>query len=311
VLCFSIAFHHLPDARGIGRARVWGTVGWMCMLWLVGTFMASLGGVSAQLAHTHTSFYFSAAIALAGSTYALTLPHTPPSPKASSAFVFVEALGLLRNRSYLALVAGATLSAACLQFHFMSWPLFSTDAKAGLGLDLANASRFATVSQLPELLLFPALGLLIHRFGLRALLIVGLMAWPLRFALHALGRPVGLVVAGQALHGVSVVCGTVVSQIAIDRVAPRGARASSQALLTTATAGAGNLLGQLLCGASLAAGSLPGGGYAWPAIFAVPLALGLLAAGVVASAFHPEPNTAPLSPIPIDDEPPSVRPTVV
>jgi hypothetical protein len=141
--------------------------------------------------------------------------------------------------------------------------------------------------------------------------IIGLSAWPVRFMLHALGRPVALVIAAQALHGVSVVCGTVVAQIAVDRVAPRGARASSQALLTTATAGAGNLLGQLLCGATLSAAALVGGGYAWPAIFAVPLTLGALATLLVVSGFHPERAPEPVDAVIVEGEPPSARPSVV
>lgn len=287
VLSFSIAFHHLHDARSIGKTRVWGTVSWILALFATSAYMDQFPEVSQQLAHTRSIFYFAAAVSATGALYALTLPRTPPSRVRTSAFAFLDALSLLRGTSYRALVLAAALASACLQFHFMLWPLFYTDAKTGLGLDVASASRLSSIAQYLELLLFPALGSLIRRWGLRRVYLVGLVAWPLRFLAYAAGHPSWLVLGTQALHSVNVVCGSMVAQVAIDRVAPPGARASSQALLVTASGGVGNLLGQLLCGAVLGASALPTGGYAWPLIFCVPLALGTLATLIVFVWFRP------------------------
>lgn len=296
VLSFSIAFHHLHDSRGIGRIRVWGTVSWIVALWTTSAYLQRFGGGAEQLAHTRSMFYFAALVSFIGALYALTLPHTPPAESSRKVFAFVDAVTLLRDRSYRALVISAALASACLQFHFMLWPLFYTDEKTGLGFTLASASRWSSLSQLLELLLFPSLALLIRRYGLRSVFIIGTLAWPLRFAAYALGKPAALVIGVQALHGVNVVCGSIVAQVAIDRVAPRGARASSQALLVAATAGAGNLVGQLTCGAALGAALLPGGGTAWPSIFVLPLALGALATLLVYRGFHPQHSPDPVPP---------------
>ncbi|HET9931331.1 MAG TPA: MFS transporter [Polyangiaceae bacterium] len=276
VLSFTVAFHHLHDSRSIGKSRVFGTVSWISALWATSAYMHHLGGVEQQLAHTRVMFVFAAAVSALGAVYALTLPHTPPA-KAQGAFAFVEALSLLSNRSFRALIAASALAAACLQFHFMLWPLFYTDKVTGLGMDLSRASSLSSIAQLLELGLFPALGLLIRRFGIRRVLLVGLLAWPIRFAAYAAGKPAFFVVGIQILHGVNVVCAAMVSQIAVDRVAPRHARASSHALLFVATLGAGNLLGQLTCGALLGACTLGADGHDWPTIFSLPLALGALA----------------------------------
>jgi MFS family permease len=285
MLAFAIAFHHLERSDTIGRTRVFGTVSWIAMLWLTGAYMQSQGDLAAQLGSTRALFYFGAGVSLLSALYALTLPHTPPAPPAR-AFAFVQALGLLRSRSFRALVLASVLASMCMQFHFMLWPLFFTDPRGGLGLDVATASRASSVAQLLELGLFPALGFLITRFGIRGVLIAGLAAWPARFAAYALGGPAEFVIGAQALHGVNVVCGFITAQIAVDRVAPAGARASSQALLIAATSGAGNLLGQLACGAALAAFSGPSG-VGWPSIFALPLGLGLLATVILLIAFRP------------------------
>lgn len=288
VLSFTLAFHHLRDSRSIGKTRVWGTVSWICVLWATSAYMQRFTGIREQLSHTRSIFLFAAWLSLLEATYALSLPHTPPARGGGRAFVFLDALGLLRLRSYRGLVLGAALASACLQFHFMLWPLFYTDKVTGLGLDLSRAGWFSSLAQVLELGLFPALGLLIRRFGVRAILLVGIVAWPIRFAAYALGQPWGFVVGMQMLHGVNVVCFTMVTQIAVDRVAPPGARASSQALLATATSGFGNLFGQLSCGVVLGAFSLGSLGYAWRYIFALPLAIGLSATFIIWAGFRPE-----------------------
>jgi MFS family permease len=288
VLCFTVAFRHAGDARGIGRTRVWGTVSWILTLWAIGSYMDRFESLRDQLVHTRNLFEFGAILSAAAALYAATLPATPPlRTPGMRAFAFVSALGMLRDPSFRALILAAVLGAACLQFHFILWPLFFTDARTGLGLDVSSASRASSVAQMLELMLFPAFGLLIRRWGLRNVLLAGVAAWPVRFLAYAVGQPVALVVGVQALHGVNVVCGTVAAQVAVDRVAPRDARASSQALLVTATSGGGNLLGQLLSGAALAVLALPNGGHRWPLIFLIPLVLGLLATWVVAAGFRP------------------------
>ncbi|MGC4094839.1 MAG: MFS transporter [Polyangiaceae bacterium] len=293
VLSFTVAFHHLRDSRSIGKSRVWGTVSWIFVLWATSLYLHRFGDVNQQLQHTRSMFVFAAVLSALGALYALTLPHTPPAQKRTRAFAFVEALSLLANKNFRALILAAALGSACLQFHFMLWPLFYTDAKTGLGMDLSRAGSLSSVAQLLELILFPALGLLIRRFGLRNVLLVGLLAWPIRFAAYALGKPAAFVVGIQLLHGVNVVCATMVTQIAVDRVAPRDARASSQALLFLATSGAGNLLGQLSCGALLGAYSHGSAGSDWPAIFSLPLALGALSTLLVFFGFRNDEASEP------------------
>jgi hypothetical protein len=219
--------------------------------------------------------------------YALTLPHTPPAEQRTRVFAPARALGLLRDPSLRALLMGAALSATCMQFHFILWPLFFTDQQTGLGFDVSDASIASSVAQGLEVLLFPLLGWLLRRFGLRWVLLAGTAAWPLRYFVYVLGDPAWLVVSVQLLHGINVVCGVVTAQIAIDRVAAADARASSQALLTASTTGFGNLLGQLLCGAALSVFAVPGGGQRWPLIYAIPLALGALATLTIALGFRP------------------------
>jgi hypothetical protein len=295
VLDNTIAFHHLRDKpESIGKSRVFGTVSWIAVLWGTGAYFDELGSA----ANTRVLFLFAAAIAAVSAVHALTLPHTPPARVPAQVpahpLAFVGAARMLRRRDFRAVVIATGLSAVCMQVHFVLHPLFYTDELTGLGLDLAATSRASSVAQLLEVGLFPLLGAAIARFGIRRVLVFGLFAWPLRFFAYAWGSPPAFVIGMQTLHGVSVVFGHIGSQVAVDRLAPSDARASSQALLAAISMGAGSLIGQLLCGVLLEACALPRGGYRWPLIFAVPLVLGALATVIVSLGLRgSEPAQAP------------------
>jgi MFS family permease len=292
VLDFTIAFHHLrDDPHGIGRTRVFGTLGWIAVLWLGSAYFERFAGVTEQIERTRSLLQFGAGLALLSAVYALTLPHTPPARSPTRVFAFLDAARLLEHRAFRAVVIAATIGAACTQFHFVLHPLFYSDGVTGLGLDLAATSRASSVAQFLEVGLFPFLGAAVARLGMRKVLALGMLAWPIRYIAYALGGPALFVIGMQTLHGVTVVFGQIASQVAVDRLAPADARASSQALLSATASGAGSLIGQLLCGLLLEANALPGGGHRWPWVFAFPLALGIVGWFVVARGVRPDAPT--------------------
>jgi MFS family permease len=284
VLASSIMFHHLPDARGFGYARVWGVASWMVTVWAVSAYL----GTFAQAEQTQQLSFaldLAAALCVGLGLYALTLPHTPPTLLGRGPLEALKALGMLRQRDFLALFVVSTATGAMFHMHMILQGLFFT-SKDGLGLAAATAASATTVAQVLELLLFPLLAVFLRRFGLRTLLLVGIVCWPLRFAANALGQPASFVVLAQLLHGFNVVFGMFAIQMAADRLAPPGRRASTQALFITASAGIGALSGQLTCGTLLSVFSGPSG-TDWPSIFVVPLVVGLLATAVLYLGFRP------------------------
>jgi MFS family permease len=287
VLTSSMAFHHMGDSRRLGEARVWGAVSWILAVWGVSAYLSRFEA-SAQFSHTGAAFALAAALSASMALYASTLPHTPPPGAGAKVFAAAEAIGLLKRRNLAALVAGALLVAVVMQFNFILQGLFYTDVRTGLGLSPAVAAQASTVAQLLELVLFPTLGWLTIRFGLKPILLVGFCAWPIRFGAYALGQPSELVISAQILHGLSVVLASTATQIAIDRMAPRDLRASAQALLATFGIGLGSLLGQFGAGAALGMLALPGGGYRWPEIFGIPLAISIAALLLIAFFYREE-----------------------
>jgi MFS family permease len=283
VLASSIMFHHLADARGFGYARVWGVAGWMVTVWAVSAYLGRFGA-AAQTEHLSFGLELSALLAAGLGLYALTLPHTPPSKLGRGPLEARRALGMLKQREFLALFVVAIATGAMFQTHMILQGLFFT-SPSGLALAAATANSATSVAQVLELALFPLLSVLLPRFGLRKLLLVGVAAWPLRFAVNALGHPTSLIVLVQLVHGFNVVFGMFAIQMAVDRLAPPGRRASTQALLITGSAGIGALSGQLGCGLLLSAFATPAG-HDWRAIFCAPLLLGLFATAVLYFGFR-------------------------
>lgn len=279
VLNSTITFHHLPDARKFGGTRVFGTASWVVMIWLVMHFVGESASRGEQLHSLHGCFYAGALVMLCQTFYALTLPATAPSPSSGGVGAAIRALASFGSPRFLVLLSVALLFGCLSQLNLMLQGLFFSDP-SGLGMSPASAGRATTVSQLLELALFPVLGFFLERLGVRRVILIGIVAWPLRYLAYYAGGPSWLVVAAQLLHGVNYAFGYAGLQIAVELLAPPGQRASAQAAFLTSSSGFGNLFGQLSCGWLLSLAALPSGGYDFRAIFSVPLALSCLTAGL-------------------------------
>ena len=89
---------------------------------------------------------------------------------------------------------------------------------------------------------------LLETIGILWCLALGVIAWPLRYVIFALGEPLWMVIASLAFHGIGFTFFFVTSQIYVDHVAKADIRASAQSLLTLVTMGIGNYLGTMLYG---------------------------------------------------------------
>jgi len=295
VLVSTIAFHHLPDARRLGGTRVFGTLSWIVMVFLAMGFVGTGTTRANQLANIPLCFYAGATTAALQALYALTLPPTSPATRSRGVLDALHALRLLRSAPFAVALTVALLYGSLMQLNLMLQGLYFA-AEDGLGLSPAAAGRASTVSQALELMLFPFLATLLHRFGIRKVVLIGIAAWPLRYAAYLVGGPAWLVVGAQVLHGANYVLGYTGLQIAVELMAPRGFRASAQAAFMTASYGFGNLIGQLGCGVLLQQAARAGG-YDWPSIFAVPFVVAIVATALTALGVR-----EPLPPEPLPSE---------
>ncbi|HOJ32184.1 MAG TPA: MFS transporter [Candidatus Hydrogenedentes bacterium] len=234
----SICFQNLKDvSRDFGRIRVWGTLGWIAVGWIL-TFWRRIvePDVLGDL------FYLAGGCSLLLGVFCFFLPHTPPKKEAENPFAFLEALGLLKDKNFAIFLSIAFIVTTELQFYYLPTSVFLEE----IGVSKQNVPSVMTVAQIAEIITMALLlPIFLKKVGLRATLALGVIAWPLRYLVFALQKPLWLVIASLAFHGLGYTFFFVASQIYVDNVATSTSRASAQSLLTLVTLGIGNYLGTM------------------------------------------------------------------
>lgn len=284
----SLSFHHLKGAadREFGAIRVWGTLGWIA----AGYALTIWRSGSPTAAQSGDMLIMSGVAALLLGVFCFFLPHTPPKGEAENPLAFVEAFSLLKQPSFLIFIIISFIVTTELQFYYLPTSQFLMELGrvqtifGNFTVTQENVSSIMTVAQIAEIIAMAiVLPMVLPRIGIRKALAIGVIAWPLRYVIFAMGGPLWLVVLSLSLHGIGYTFFFVVSQIYVDKVAPNDIRASAQAMLTLFTLGIGNFLGTLFTQWILGRYAIPDAAptqfsHYWTPIFLVPCALTALCA---------------------------------
>ncbi|MCI0665342.1 MAG: MFS transporter [Acidobacteria bacterium] len=275
----SLCFHHMPEAeKQFGLIRVWGTIGWIivgfCLSGLRKTgLIDGLGGSDSLWVGAVMSFVLAA--------FSLVLPHTPPARTGDNPWAFLSAFKLMRDPQFaIFIIVSFVVSTELMFFYVLTAPFLKT-----IGVSKEAMPLIMSIAQIAEIVAMLALPLMLAKWGIRKTMVIGILAWPLRYAIFAYGEPRSLVIASLVLHGFCYVCFFVVSQIYVNEVAGPDIRASAQGLITFATLGAGLYVGSLFAG--FVKDFYTVGDYvSYGKIFTVPLVLTLLCAVVFTLTFR-------------------------
>jgi len=228
----------IRESKDFPTLRVWGTIGWVMVNLLIGLL---------EIGSTKYIFLIPAVVSVVLGLFSFILPATPPRPNADTSIAKIlglDALVLLRDRSYLTFFIGSILLCVPLSFYYGYTALYLSET----GLTQVEAKM--SMGQLSEIGFMILLPIFLKRWGVKNILIFGMIAWIIRYFLLKYGNidMVWMLYGAVILHGICYDFFFVTGQIYTDQKAGGNMRGAAQGLFTIATYGIGMTLGSRLSG---------------------------------------------------------------
>jgi len=226
----------------------------------------------AGLADNNGMFTLACGVAVAIALYSFTLPNTPPKgdagPVSASKLLGLDALKLFKDRSFAVFMFCSFLICIPLSFYFTWTGAFLSD------MNVANYASKMTLGQVSEVGFLLLLPVLLPFLGAKRIMILGMAAWAVRFALfayfHEQPTATWMVLGGILLHGMCYDFIFVMGRMYVDKAAGDSLRASAQGLHAVFTLGAGMFVGSWLSGVVAQNYTNAAGLHDWKSIWLVP-----------------------------------------
>ena len=237
----SLTLQHLKDpGRDFPLIRVFGTLGWIA----IGVTIGRLGVETSTV-----PFMLAAGASVVMSIFSLTLPHTPPPSKGQTVtlrrILGLDALVMLKRPSFAVFAVASILACIPLTFYFSFTNAYLNE------LHVENAAGKMALGQASEVIMMLLMPFILRRVTVRSILIMGLLAWSVRYMLLAYGNPYGgiwMFYVAILLHGICYDFFFMTGQLYTDQEAPPNLRSAAQGLITFLTYGVGMLIGSLIAG---------------------------------------------------------------
>lgn len=238
-LTTSIAMQQVTNSeKDFPAIRVMGTVAWIAVTNIIGYY--EIGG-------TALIFKISMFTAAFLGVYSFFLPDTPPKPTSHTSFsdiLGLDAFKLFKDRSFAIFFISSLLICIPLSFYYAMANPSLTDS------GMTNVENKMSLGQASEVVFMLLIPLAFARFGVKWMLVVGLIAWIIRFIGFGYGDASSewLLYLAIVLHGVCYDFFFVTGQIYTDSKAGEQYRSSAQGLISIATYGIGMGIGSWISG---------------------------------------------------------------
>jgi len=236
----SVAFYQMNDpGRQFPWIRVFGTLGWIA----AGLMIATL-----KIEGTSSTFIMAAVVSAVLGLLSFVLPNTPPSGRgdgSAAKALGTEAFVLFKSKPYLVFFIAAILICIPLSFYYGFANLFLNET------GMVNAAGKMTLGQVSEALFILAIPFLFNRIGVKNMLLMGMLAWVLRYVCFSFGdMQTGswMLYAGIVLHGICYDFFFVTGYMYTERKAGEKIKSAAQGLFTFATYGLGMVIGTWFSG---------------------------------------------------------------
>ncbi|MCZ2487679.1 nucleoside permease [Aquirufa antheringensis] len=236
----SIAMNQMSNPeKEFPSIRVTGTIAWIVVTNIIGFY--ALGD---KVAIFEIAMYTSFLLGI----YSFTLPNTPPKADKNASVAQIlglDALKLFKDRSFLIFFISSILICIPLSFYYAMANPSLTDAH------MSNVENKMSLGQASEVIFMLLIPIAFTRLGVKKMLVVGLVAWIIRFLCFGYGDGISsewILYIGIILHGVCYDFFFVTGQIYTDQKAGEKIKNSAQGLITFATYGIGMGIGSKLSG---------------------------------------------------------------
>jgi NHS family xanthosine MFS transporter len=228
--------------------RVWGTVGFICAMWLVDL----LGWNKSPF-----QLYISAGSGLLLGLYAFTLPSCPPvrskEKKSLVSSLGLDAFVLFRRRKMLIFFIFAMLLGAALQITNTYGSTFLDDFKNTYpdAFGVKHSNVLISISQVSETLFILTIPFFLRKFGIKKVMLMSIFAWVFRFGLFGIGNPgdgLYLLILSMIIYGMAFDFFNISGSLFVEKEADIKIRASAQGLFMLMTNGIGAFLGNYISG---------------------------------------------------------------
>nr|WP_295930020.1 MFS transporter [uncultured Dyadobacter sp.] len=238
-LTTSIAMQQVTNSeKDFPAIRVMGTIAWIAVTNIIGYY--NIGGSAIIFKIS----MFSAAFL---GVYSFFLPDTPPKPSSHTTFADIlglDAFKLFKDRSFAIFFISSLLICIPLSFYYAMANPSLTDS------GMTNVENKMSLGQASEVVFMLLIPFAFARFGVKWMLVVGLIAWIIRFIGFGYGDASSewLLYLAIVLHGVCYDFFFVTGQIYTDSKAGEKYRSSAQGLISIATYGIGMGIGSWIAG---------------------------------------------------------------
>ncbi len=237
----NVAFSQMTDpGKQFPWIRVFGTLGWIVAGLLIGKF---------AIEQTSSTFTMAATVSAALGLFSFILPDTSPKGKATDASASkalgTEAFVLFKNKPYLLFFIAAILICIPLSFYYGFANPFLNE------LNVESAATKMTLGQVSEAVFILAISFLFYRIGVKNMLLMGMIAWILRYVCFAYGNSganTWMLYAGIILHGICYDFFFVTGFMYTEKKAGEKIKNAAQGLFTFATYGLGMFIGTWVSG---------------------------------------------------------------
>ncbi|MEI9910187.1 MAG: nucleoside permease [Bacteroidota bacterium] len=242
----SVSFKQMKDPeKEFSSIRVWGTIGWVVAGLLISYLFHWDSKENAANGLLKNTFLMTAIVSLLLGLYSFTLPNTPPAKTAGGKInlreiIGLDALKLLKDKNFFIFFFASILICIPLAFYYQVAPDFISN------IGVKNPTGKMAIGQVSEILFMLLLPVFFSRFGFKKTILLGMLAWAVRYILFAFGNAGDLsfmLLTGIALHGVCYDFFFVSGYIYTNSKAGEKYKSAAQGLITLATYGIGMLIG--------------------------------------------------------------------